>query len=112
MDRKKIDNKYKWDLSLIYKTEEEFNKDIKLLKNMVNDFKKYENHTMDSANLLYESNKLYNDIIRLSNKIYTLSNIDLISACSQVLAEKYKSLYMNFTHFLQKPQNDILCLAV
>ena len=45
MDRKKIDNKYKWDLSLIYKTEEEFNKDIKLLKNMVNDFKKYENHT-------------------------------------------------------------------
>ena len=96
MDRKQIDNKYKWNLSLIYKTEEEFNKDVILLKNMVNDFKKYENHTMDSANLLYESNKLYNDIIRLSNKIYTYAYLkhdeDMGISKNQILLGKVEKL--------------------
>ena len=32
MNRENIDNKYKWDLSLIYKNEEELNKDINKLK--------------------------------------------------------------------------------
>ena len=35
MNRENIDNKYKWDLSLIYKNEEELNKDINKLNNMV-----------------------------------------------------------------------------
>ena len=70
MNRENIDNKYKWDLSLIYKNEEELNKDINKLNNMVEEFKHFENHVMDSSKTLYESNKLYNDIARLSNKIY------------------------------------------
>ena len=71
MNRENIDNKYKWDLSLIYKNDEELNKDINKLNNMVEEFILFENHVMDSSKTLYESNKLYNDIARLSNKIYT-----------------------------------------
>ena len=37
---------------------------------MVEEFILFENHVMDSSKTLYESNKLYNDIARLSNKIY------------------------------------------
>ena len=70
MNRENIDNKYKWDLSLIYKNDEELNKDINKLNNMVEEFILFENHVMDSSKTLYESNKLYNDIARLSNKIY------------------------------------------
>ena len=47
MNRENIDNKYKWDLSLIYKNEEELNKDINKLNNMVEEFKHFENHVMD-----------------------------------------------------------------
>ena len=35
MNRENIDNKYKWDLSLIYKNDEELNKDINKLKNQL-----------------------------------------------------------------------------
>ena len=38
MNRENIDNKYKWDLSLIYKNDEELNKDINKLNNMVEEF--------------------------------------------------------------------------
>ena len=55
MNRENIDNKYKWDLSLIYKNDEELNKDINKLNNMVEEFKHFENHVMDSSKTLYES---------------------------------------------------------
>ena len=96
MNRENIDNKYKWDLSLIYKNEEELNIDINKLNNMVEEFILFENHVMDSSKTLYESNKLYNDIARLSNKIYTYAYLkydeDMGVSKNKVLLGKIEKL--------------------
>ncbi len=54
-DRKEIDKKYKWDLTAIYKTEAEFEKDYKLAEEKINSFKEYENAITDSATTLYKA---------------------------------------------------------
>ena len=41
MDRSKIDNKYKWKLEDLYKDIKEYEKDITLLNNLVEEFKTY-----------------------------------------------------------------------
>ena len=96
MNRENIDNKYKWDLSLIYKNDEELNIDINKLNNMVEEFILFENHVMDSSKTLYESNKLYNDIARLSNKIYTYAYLkydeDMGVSKNKVLLGKIEKL--------------------
>ena len=54
MERKDIDAKYKWDLSVIYKDEEAFFADYKKAEGMIEDFAKYEKLINASAKGLYE----------------------------------------------------------
>ena len=46
-DRSMIDDKYKWDLTKVYKTNADFESDCKKVKNLITEYrKKYENHTL------------------------------------------------------------------
>ena len=43
-DRSMIDDKYKWDLTKVYKTNADFESDCKKVKNLITEYrKKYEN---------------------------------------------------------------------
>ena len=51
--RSEIDKNYQWDLSLIYKTLEEWNKDYKEVLEEMKEISKYEKTVLDNANNLY-----------------------------------------------------------
>ena len=54
-ERKNIDEKYKWDLSVIYKDEESFNADYELAKKKIEEFKKHESTMLSGAEALYNA---------------------------------------------------------
>ena len=58
MDRKKVDIKYRWDLSMIYKSNKEFNNDISIVKKNILELEKYDG-------IKYNANSLYDLISHL-----------------------------------------------
>ena len=54
-ERKDIDKRYKWDLSVIYPTETEFYADYAKAEEAIRDFAKYESRMCNSAKDLYET---------------------------------------------------------
>ena len=59
MDRNQIEEKYKWDLTKIYKDIEEFNKDYEEVLKQIEEIKKYENIMPTSAINFYNTLKKY-----------------------------------------------------
>ena len=68
-DRSKIDQKYKWDLSGIYKTAEDFSADYALCEKMIADYQKHEKTMLSSAESLLSA---LADIAKISSKIEKL----------------------------------------
>lgn len=60
-----------WDLTKIYKNEEEITNDIKKLENMLNDYKIYKGHLLEKADNLYSVLKLETEVGRLLEKLAT-----------------------------------------
>ena len=97
-DRSMIDDKYKWDLTTIYKTNADFESDCKKVKNLITEYrKKYENHTMDNAKIFYDSIVDELEIERLLEKLYSYSNLkkdeDVANTENQELRSKVVNLY-------------------
>ena len=55
LERKNIDEKYKWNLNLIYESEAEFNSDISKAEVLIKNFKKHEKKMCLGAKNLYEA---------------------------------------------------------
>ena len=97
-ERSMIDDKYKWDLTKIYKTNVDFESDCKKVKNLITEYrKKYENHTMDNAKIFYDSIIDEIEIERLLEKLYSYSNLkkdeDVANTENQELRSKVVNLY-------------------
>ncbi len=73
--REDINEKYKWDLSKIYKNEEEISNDINNINKAVNDFLKYKNKVTSSSKNLLESTKDYFKIMRILDKLIVYSHM-------------------------------------
>ena len=54
MKRKEIEEKYKWDLSRIYKTKEEFMQDFKQVKDELPKVEKYQGKFLDNSDIFIE----------------------------------------------------------
>lgn len=74
MDREKIDRVYQWDLSKIYASMDDFNKDISSVREKLMAFKGYENIKYDS-NTLYEILELDMSVNRLLEKLEVYVNL-------------------------------------
>lgn len=97
-NRSMIDEAYKWDLTKIYKTNDDFEKDIIKTKDLIIKFrKKYENHIMDNAKTFYNSLIDEMQIERYLDKLYTYSNLkkdeDVSNNENQALRSKVLNLY-------------------
>ena len=101
MDREKIEEKYKWDLSLIYKNIEEFNKDYEEIENKISNFSKYEQTMSTNAKNFYATIKEYFSIMRTLEKlsVYThlLFDQDTGNNKNQSLQGKVSNLYDKFS---------------
>lgn len=74
-NRDEIDNKYKWDLSKIYKTSEAIEKDIKTVKEKTKEFKKYQGTITKNSENLYKATEEYFSIIRVLDKLVVYSHM-------------------------------------
>lgn len=97
-DRSMIETKDKWDLSLIYKTQKDFENELEIAKNLILEYrKKYENHTMDNANIFYNSIIDSLEISRKLDKLYVYASMksdeDVSNNDNQELKNKVINLY-------------------
>ena len=74
MDREKIEECYKWDLSKIYSSIDDFRSDMQLVKDKMNDFSKYKDMMYDE-NTLYEVISLYMETSRILNKLEVYTSL-------------------------------------
>ena len=97
MDRTKIDDQYKWDLTQIFKSNEEFLETYNEVKKEINDFSKYEELMLKDASNLYQTLKNYYDINRKLEKLYVytsfLFDTDTSNNQNQTLKIKMSNLY-------------------
>ena len=74
-ERKDIDKKYKWDLSVIYPTDADFMKDLSSLENMIKEYPKHEKTMLASAENLYSALADVSDISRLIGKLWCYAHL-------------------------------------
>jgi len=101
MNRDSIDKKYTWDLDAIYSSVEEFNKDYDVVKDMVNNFSKYENIMLNNSQNFYETLEKYYSVSRKLEKLYNYANLlfdtDTSDNNNQSLRGRVTNLYSDFS---------------
>lgn len=101
MDRKEIEEQYKWDLTQIYKSIDEFNKEYDNIIKKINDFKKYEKTMLNNANTFYETINEYFNISRILEKLSVYAHLlfdeDTGNNQNQALSAKVSNLFDNFS---------------
>ena len=75
MKREEIEEKYKWDLSKMYKNKEEYEKEFNEIKNKLNDIEKYQGKFLNSSDEFIEFMNLLESINRKMEKLYTYSHL-------------------------------------
>ena len=99
MDRNTIDEKYKWDLTQIFKSTEEFEECYKKAENLIEAFKKYENIMGENAKKFYETINTYYEISRVLDKLYTYTSLLSDTDTSN---NTYQSLKIKVSNLLDK----------
>ncbi len=79
MDKKRcdIDCRYKWDLTKIYKTEEEVENDFKKVISKIDDFTSYKDNLVNDSSTLLKAINSYYEITRIYEKLVVYSNMKL-----------------------------------
>ena len=96
MERKDIDPKYKWDLSVIYKDEKAFFEDYAKCEKLVKAYAAHEKTMLASAEGLYNALKAYTDIEALIEKLWQYASlnfsVDTANNAYQALDGKVRNL--------------------
>lgn len=74
MNREKIEECYKWDLSKIYSSIDDVRKDMMIVKNKLSEFSKYKDISYD-ADTLYEVINLSMEVSRLISKLEVYASL-------------------------------------
>ena len=95
--RDEVKEEFKWDLTTVFKNEEEFEKFFNETKKLIEDFLKYENHVMDNSNTLLEVIEKDNELSRRVEKLYSYANMiadqDISNNKNQERLSKVVNLY-------------------
>lgn len=95
MDREKIEEKYKWDLTQIFKDNKDFEQAIKEVKDEIKEFSKYENSMNTSATNFYNTIKNYFEITRKLEKIYVYTSLNFDTDTSNNKSQALKQTASN-----------------
>ncbi len=91
-------DKYKWDLSKIFKDEKEFYDAINKIKTNLNKLSKYKGHILDSKNSLYEFYILDDETSLLCDRVYVYSYLGYYDNTSDVKFQEYKEKATSIVH--------------
>ncbi len=99
--REEISNEFKWNLDVIYSSEEEFNNDLIKIEQEILKLKDYSETIMDSASNLYNCLELENEVSRNLSKAHTYANCnfdcDTSNPVCQNMLGKVDNLYQKFS---------------
>lgn len=99
-NRSHLDEKYTWDLSIIFKTDEEFETELKVLNQDADAAQKYAGHLLDSSKMLFEITNKQLELARRIEKVYVYASMkndqDTTVAKYQEYQAKASSLYAKF----------------
>ena len=99
--REEVDNEFKWDLSTVYKSNDELDDDYLEIKKRVDSFKKLEDSFLENAFNLYDTLKEYYDINMILEKMYVFVShrfdTDITNNENKAYKEKIKNLYNDFS---------------
>lgn len=99
--RSEIDDKYKWDLTLIYKTIEDFEKDYKKAKEKIEKVSSYKDKYLNNGRELYKLLKYDDDISRLLDKLYSYAHLnydaDTLNEKYMTMTNKVSDLYSRYS---------------
>ena len=95
--REEINEEYKWDLTKIFKDNNEFYSCLEETKKLIEEFKKHEGHVMDNAKSLLSTIKDDIEISRRMEKLYSYAHMlcdqDISNNQNQELLSKVMNLY-------------------
>lgn len=96
-ERREVPKEFQWNLERIFKTDEEFQKEIEAVRKQIDEFAKLEGHTTESAEMFYQSITAGNEIERRLNKLYTYASMksdeDVANTENQAKKEQVVNLY-------------------
>lgn len=96
-ERREVPKEAQWDLERIFKTDEEFQKEIEAVRKQIDEFAKLEGHTTENAEMFYQSITAGNEIERRLNKLYTYASMksdeDVANTENQAKKEQVVNLY-------------------
>lgn len=99
--REEIEEKYKWDLTTIYKDDEEFLKDYDLVNNKIYEIENYRGRILENSKTLLEFLELSDDIDRKMSKLYYYSHLkfdqDTTNIKSQELKGKVDNIFTKYS---------------
>lgn len=97
LNREDVKKEYTWDLSKMYSSLKEWEKDYEYVKDKIDEINNYKGKVIDSGENILKTLKLYEDIFRKADNIYSYSsntlNVDTTNNDSQELADKGFNLY-------------------
>ena len=93
--RSEIDEKYKWDLTLIYKNDEDFLEDLNTLKTEMQEVDKFKDCLMKNAQNLYECLNLTNELESKLDKVYSYAHLHYDEDTTNSKYQKYNGLVSN-----------------
>lgn len=98
--REEIEEKYKWDLTTIYKNDEEFMSDYDLVNKKMYDIEKYRGKILESADKLLEYLEFSDEIDRKMSKLYYYAHLKFDQDTTNTKAQELKGKVDNmFTKY-------------
>lgn len=100
-NRSHLDEKYTWDLSTIFASDQEWEKEVDLLKTELDNAQGLAGHLLDSAKSLLETTEIELDLSRRIEKVYVYASMkndqDTTVAKYQEYQSKASALYAKFS---------------
>lgn len=97
--REEFENIYKWNVSDLYKSDEDAIKELELLNSDIDKLKEYINHILDSSNTLLELLELDTELSKRLEKLYIYGHIN---NDADTLDVKYQELFGKITNVYTK----------
>ncbi len=112
--RSEVDNKYKWDLSQIYSSLDEFNNDYKEVESKLKKLASYENTMLKSAKNLYTTTTEILKNSRTIEKLYVYAHLmyneDITKSSSIELLNRIENLNIKFSQIVSYYDSKLLSL--
>lgn len=112
--RSEVDNKYKWDLSQIYSSLDEFNNDYKEVESKLKKLASYENTMLKSAKGLYTTTTEILKNSRTIEKLYVYAHLmyneDITKSSSIELLNRIENLNIKFSQIVSYYDSKLLSL--